>query len=91
LPTETRGHTPAALVPLEPALTLAEPKDYIRTFVDERPPMATLLEAAAKHGILEGYVRQLVARFRAPKHRAPPNRLLSTSSRSVNAGSMCFG
>jgi LuxR family maltose regulon positive regulatory protein len=45
------GHMPAAVVPLERALTLAEPEDYIRTFVDEGPPMATLLEAAAKHGI----------------------------------------
>jgi LuxR family maltose regulon positive regulatory protein len=57
-------------VPPEPALTLAEPKDYVRTFVDERPPMVTPLEAAAKDGILQGYVRQLVARFRAQAQSA---------------------
>ena len=34
---------PAALVPLERALTLAEPEGYIRIFVDEGPPMAVLL------------------------------------------------
>ena len=33
--------------------------------------MTALLQAAARHGIAVGYVRQLMARFRAPKHRAP--------------------
>ena len=47
---QMRGYT-QPLLPLQRALTLAQPEDYIHTFVDERPPMATLLEAAAKHGI----------------------------------------
>jgi LuxR family maltose regulon positive regulatory protein len=34
---QMRAHTPPALVPLERALTLAEPEEYIRTFVDEGP------------------------------------------------------
>jgi LuxR family maltose regulon positive regulatory protein len=38
-----QGDIPAALVPLEHALTLAEPEDYVRIFVDEGPPMAVLL------------------------------------------------
>jgi len=45
-----QGDIPAALVPLERALTLAEPEDYVRIFVDEGSPMAVLLEKAAKHG-----------------------------------------
>ncbi len=52
---------PDALVPLERALTLAEPQGYVRIFVDEGPPMALLLRAAAKEGIARGYVRRLLA------------------------------
>ena len=51
----------AALAPLERALTLAEPEGYVRMFVDEGPPMAALLQAAAKRGIAPGYVRRLLA------------------------------
>ena len=60
---QAQGDIPAALVPLERALTLAEPEGYVRMFVDEGPPMAVLLEAAAKHGIAPSYVRQLLAAF----------------------------
>ena len=45
---QMQGDIAAALVPLERALTLAEPEGYVRIFVDEGPPMAALLEAAAK-------------------------------------------
>ena len=37
---QLRGDLPAALDSLEAALTLAEPEGYVRTFVDEGPPMA---------------------------------------------------
>ena len=37
------GDTPGALAPLERALTLAEPEGYVRVFVGEGPPMASLL------------------------------------------------
>ena len=45
---QMRGDMPAALVPLARALQLAEPEGYVRVFLDEGSPMATLLEAAAK-------------------------------------------
>jgi len=61
LANQTREDIPAALVPLERALTLAEPEGYVRIFVGEGPPMAALLEAAAKHGIAPNYVRRLLA------------------------------
>src|SRR5688572_14151487 len=32
---QVRGDIPAALLPLQRALTLAEPEDYVRLFVDE--------------------------------------------------------
>jgi LuxR family maltose regulon positive regulatory protein len=57
---QTREDVPAALVPLERALTLAEPEGYVRIFVGEGPLMAALLEAAAKHGIAPNYVRRLL-------------------------------
>ncbi len=40
------GDSPAALACLEQALTLAEPEGYVRVFVDEGPPMASLLRTA---------------------------------------------
>lgn len=58
-----QGDIPAALVPLERALTLAEPEGYVRIFVDEGRPMAALLEAAVKQGIAINYVRRLLTAF----------------------------
>jgi LuxR family maltose regulon positive regulatory protein len=57
------GAASDALVPLARALTLAEPEGYVRIFVDEGPPMASLLRAAAKEGIARDYVRRLLAAF----------------------------
>src|SRR5262249_32206101 len=48
---QTHGDLPAALRPLRQALALAEPEGYVRLFVDEGPPMATLLDAAAQQRI----------------------------------------
>ncbi len=68
---QTQGDIPAALVPLERALTLAEPEGYVRMFVGEGPPMATLLQAAATHRIAPSYVRQLLAAFGKAGERSP--------------------
>jgi LuxR family maltose regulon positive regulatory protein len=57
------GDTPGALAPLERALTLAEPEGYVRMFVGEGPPMASLLEAAAGRRPGSDYVRRLLASF----------------------------
>jgi len=58
---QTQGDIPAALASLHRALTLAEPEGYVRIFVDEGPPMASLLRAVAKQGIAPNYVRRLLA------------------------------
>ena len=72
---QTQGDIPAALACLERALTLAEPEGYVRIFVDEGPPMAALLRAAAKQGIAPSYVRRLLAAARRrPRTARPPNR-----------------
>jgi len=48
---QAQGDLPAALAPLERALTLAEPEGYVRIFVDEGEAMLQLLrEAAALKG-----------------------------------------
>ena len=62
---------PAALATLERALALAEPEGYVRTFVDEGPPMAALLDAAAKRGIARDYVTRLLAAFGTSGVRTP--------------------
>jgi len=60
---EAQENTPSAFVPLERALTLAEPEGYVRIFVDEGPPMALLLNEALHRGITPDYVRQLLGAF----------------------------
>jgi LuxR family maltose regulon positive regulatory protein len=56
---QLRGDVPGAMVPLGQALTLAEPEGYARVFLDEGPPMADLLAAAALRGTARDYVRRL--------------------------------
>ena len=58
---QTQGDIPAALAALQRALMLSEPEGYVRIFVDESPPMTSLLRAAAKQGIAPSYVRRLLA------------------------------
>jgi LuxR family maltose regulon positive regulatory protein len=59
----TGDAAPGALAPLERALTLAEPEDYVRVFVGEGSPMATLLKAVAGRRVGWGYVQRLLRRF----------------------------
>ena len=65
---QARGDIPAALAALQRAVTLAEPEGYVRIFVDEGPPMASLLRAAAKQGIARNYVRRLLAAVTETEH-----------------------
>jgi LuxR family maltose regulon positive regulatory protein len=46
---QAQGNITTALVPLERALTLAEPEGYVRIFLDEGKPMAELLKRAGKN------------------------------------------
>ena len=68
---QVQGEISAALVTLERALILAEPEHYVRMFVDEGPPMAALLETAAKQGITRDYTRELLRAIDKPEHRSP--------------------
>jgi LuxR family maltose regulon positive regulatory protein len=64
------GDLPAALASLHRALTLAEPEGYVRTFVDEGPPMAALLRAMGNQGSAPAYVRRLLGAFDMPEDTA---------------------
>ena len=68
---QTLGDIPAALASLERAMPLAEPEGYVRVFIDEGPPMASLLRAAAKQGIARDYVRRLLAAGTATEDNSP--------------------
>jgi LuxR family maltose regulon positive regulatory protein len=57
------GESTQALSALERALTLAEPEGFVRTFVDEGPPMAQLLNQAAARGVMPNYTARLLAAF----------------------------
>ncbi len=59
------GDMDTAVPLLGEALALAEPGGFIRLFVDEGPPMARLLSAAAARGIAPEYTQQLLAAFSA--------------------------
>jgi LuxR family maltose regulon positive regulatory protein len=73
---EAQGDTSSALVSLDRALTLAEPEGFFRIFVDEGPPMATLLRKAAKHGTTLNYVSQLQVAFGKAEGTSPVKQLL---------------
>jgi LuxR family maltose regulon positive regulatory protein len=57
---QARGDMAVAVATIRRALTLAEPEGYVRLFVDEGAPMASLLRAVAKQGA-GSYVRRLLA------------------------------
>jgi len=60
---QAQGDIDRALVVLDRALTLAERENYVRLFIDEGPPMARLLYAAAARGIVPHYAGRLLASF----------------------------
>jgi len=71
-----------ALAFLADGLALAQPEDYVRTFVDKGEPMAELLRQAAAQGITPDYVAKLLSAFEAesPVPSAPlPSRLPAQS------------
>ena len=70
------GHIPAALTCLERALTLAEPEGYVRVFVDEGPPIGSLLRAAGKQGTTRNYVRRLLAAVSQTRQDSPVRQAL---------------
>lgn len=65
------GRIDEALALLARALSLAEPENYVRVFLDKGEPMARLLYQAASRGILPEYTGKLLAAFPAEEHVLP--------------------
>ena len=78
------GHS---LVALDQALTLAEPEGYIRTFLDEGPPLARLLLEAAARGVAPDYTRKLLAAFETETKGTYRERTIEPAPPSVALGS----
>jgi LuxR family maltose regulon positive regulatory protein len=60
------GRVDEALAALSKALKRAEPESYVRIFVDEGEPMATLLRRKAPESVAPEYVSQLLDAFDMP-------------------------
>ncbi len=60
---DARGEKEDAVQRVSEALALAEPGGFIRSFVDEGPPMAQLISEAAARGILRAYTAKILAAF----------------------------
>ena len=60
---QAQGNIDQAMAALERALTIAEPGGFIRTFIDEGPPMEHLLKESLARGVAPDYVRQLLGVF----------------------------
>jgi len=61
LANHAQGDLPAALLPLQHALSLAEPEGYVRIFLDEGPSMMHLLREISARDIMQSYTGKLLA------------------------------
>jgi len=86
---QTQGDIPATLMPLQQALSLAEPEGYVRIFVDEGPPMAVLLAKlhersrkrprAASTNVPLAYIERLLALLRGERVQEGPSPAATSS------------
>ena len=87
---QAQGNSTPALVPLERALTLAEPEGYVRVFVDEGEPVAELLtkiEAQGSEPRLKAYILKLLSAFDLHKALYPSNSALRSTLIGKNKSS----
>jgi LuxR family maltose regulon positive regulatory protein len=76
-----QGDLPAALLPLQHALALAEPEGYVRMFLDEGSSMLQLLREASARKIMPDYTDKLLTAFESEKRKSEdkPDLLLAQS------------
>jgi LuxR family maltose regulon positive regulatory protein len=85
---EAQSDANGAVSQLERSLALAKPGGFVRTYVDEGPPMARLLHEAAARGIAPDYAGSLLATFEGAAkgqrtEKEVPSSVLSASSRQA--------
>jgi LuxR family maltose regulon positive regulatory protein len=68
---QARTDTPRATAALERALALAQPGGFFRTFVDEGPPMARLLERLRRKGVAVDFTNRILAALETTDDRRP--------------------
>jgi len=69
---QAAGDTQQAIKILEQSLSLAEPRGFLSTFVNEGPPMAKLLYEALSNGIFPDFIQRLLAAF--PTEKTEPSK-----------------
>ena len=78
---DAAGDAAAALASLGRAVALAQPEGYVRLFIDEGPPMVTLLKTLRKQPAAPTYVNRLIASTTTIAIAAPvPQQLLEPLS-----------
>jgi LuxR family transcriptional regulator, maltose regulon positive regulatory protein len=65
-----QGDLPAALLPLQHALALADPEGYVRMFLDEGSSMMQLLRDASAREIMPDHTDKLIAAFESEKRKS---------------------
>ena len=79
---EAQNNIQSALISLKKALTLAEPENYVRIFVDEGMPMARLLSKVAAQGLMPDYTQKLLSAFEDGEQKVEGKPILSPTSRT---------
>jgi LuxR family maltose regulon positive regulatory protein len=75
------GEPIRAMAALERALTLAEPEGFFRTFVDEGPPMARLLEQVHRKDVAVDYITQIAAAFKTTDRASSASSIVQPTRR----------
>jgi LuxR family maltose regulon positive regulatory protein len=66
---QAQGKVELGLSSLEPALALAEPEGYVRTFIEHGAPMGELLRQSVARGIAVDYATRLLAALKGEPAR----------------------
>ncbi|HKY53044.1 MAG TPA: LuxR C-terminal-related transcriptional regulator [Anaerolineales bacterium] len=77
------GEKESAIQTLSEALALAEPRGFIRLFVDEGIPMAQLLSEASTRGMMPDYMSKLLAAFEAEKQNSANSSRFGTAQQTL--------
>jgi LuxR family maltose regulon positive regulatory protein len=77
-----------AIIILAQALSLAEPENFIRTFLDEGKPLVHLLYLALEDGIMPDYTQRLLAEYQGLQGTPSPGILPTTSAAGYPPGTL---